>query len=208
MKKLELLLPIFLVLMTGCSKSPDVSYWQDSSYKSAMDFDAEQRYEIKNELASVQLSVEQILQDVESTLPPGESIPDSGNVVNKDITISDDRFNSMVNAIRERILILKDKFGTLTYAEVPLDEPALATVENNNRVDTTTYAYVDIIALATNTGKCTNSDFSSLVPSFTIGLFSLIGFDPQATTDFTIKSEDLDAMILHQQSVALVAKPQ
>lgn len=209
MKQLKLLLPLFLVLLTGCSSSPQVAYWQDSSYKSPMDFDAEQRHEIKNELNSVQNSIKDILDNVKPTLPPGTSTPETTPPLDKTIVVSGaDGENKMITAIRERILLNQASYGSTIYYGVPLDNSCASKIKPDDAIEASGYLWVNAVKLATDTTNYKNDVFKTLLPVLTDGVYIQIAYDPTMTDEYTIKVEDLDRTIAHQFSIAFHAKPE
>lgn len=118
MKEMQLILSALLTLtLTGCSTTQEVAYWTDSSYKSALDYDAEQKKALENEISSVHDAIQDIVGNNMGDLQAGTNVDTTPNE-------PDDATGSLVNADLDTCIAYFRKFITknsATYKDKYLD---------------------------------------------------------------------------------------
>lgn len=69
-----LIVILSLTLLTGCNTQKEVAYWEDCSYKSAMDYNAQQEYQLKHELESIDEIISDILNEIGTDVKGGDDL--------------------------------------------------------------------------------------------------------------------------------------
>lgn len=102
-----------LTTLTGCSSQPEIAYWTDSSYKSAMDYEAEQKYELKDDLKSVHTALNELvdsgtMDNMETTedFEDTKTESDNNSTVEPVITMSRENPIEAVAFVREQMKLL------------------------------------------------------------------------------------------------------
>ena len=172
MKRIPLLLTtsIFLIL-TGCSTSQEVAYWTDSSYKSALDYDAEQKKELEDEISSVHEAIRDILDNAMNNLESGNNInttpqePEDSTIV-----LNNANKSQCITYLRNYLINNKSLYKDY-YLDVDMycDTSVVATGSGSPVINHDGGIYVNIVNIAT-VSTVTDTDFYN----YMVGPFSKI----------------------------------
>lgn len=149
--------------ISGCSAKPEIAYWTDSSYKSAMDYEAEQKYELKDDLKNVHTAMNDLVNSgtmdkVETTEDFEDTKTESTNnsTVEPVITMSREEPLETVAFIREQMKLLSElepnKYWYSSYYNNNVAGEPITGIPANMVRNYQSNNYLDIVAVARSQG--------------------------------------------------------
>ena len=135
MRRIKLIASILTsLLLVGCSKSYEVAYWTDASYKSTLDYDAEQMKELSDEIGNVHTAIKDILEEMEDPIVNEEVVTTPSAPEESDLFVEDATLSECVSAFRSYLKTYRTDYGNYAYifpkdvlTGISLDNPLFIT---------------------------------------------------------------------------------